>query len=106
MKYLLVATVALSGLVGMTVSASAHTPLCACYDNGDGTVFCEGGYSDGSSAAGVRLAVRDADGNVLIEGSMNEESEFVFEKPDGKYSVLLDSGPGHQVEISSEDITE
>jgi hypothetical protein len=32
----------------------AHTPLCSCYDNGDGTVTCEGGFSDGSSAAGVQ----------------------------------------------------
>ena len=30
--------------------ALAHTPLCSCYDNGDGSVECEGGFSDGSSA--------------------------------------------------------
>ncbi len=26
--------------------AWAHTPLCSCYDNGDGTVTCEGGFFD------------------------------------------------------------
>ena len=37
--------------------ALAHTPLCSCYDNGDCTVTCEGGFSDGSPAAGVQMRV-------------------------------------------------
>lgn len=86
--------------------ALAHTPLCACYDNGDGTVFCEGGFSDGSSASGVKISVLDASGNTLIEGAMNENSEFEFDKPDGDYSVLFDAGPGHQISIKSQDIVQ
>jgi hypothetical protein len=41
----------------IAAQALAHTPLCSCYDNGDGTVTCEGGFSDGSSASGVQMRV-------------------------------------------------
>ena len=90
----------------MPLAAMAHTPLCSCYDNGDGTVLCEGGFSDGSSAAGVELIVVDANGKALINGKMSEDSEFEFNKPEGDYKVQFNAGPGHLVEISSEDITE
>lgn len=101
------------GLTALTLTsimgssqALAHTPLCACYDNGDGTVLCEGGFSDGSSASGIEVSVLDANGNALMEGSMNEYSEFEFDKPKGEYSVMFNAGPGHEVEISSADIVE
>ena len=84
----------------------AHTPLCFCEDNGDGTITCEGGFSDGSSGAGVKMKVVDAGGNVLIEGKMDEDSEFTFKKPEGDYTVILDAGPGHEVEVPGSEITE
>ncbi|NVK18488.1 MAG: hypothetical protein HWE30_07340 [Methylocystaceae bacterium] len=90
----------------MSNVASAHTPLCSCYDNGDGTVLCEGGFSDGSSASGVGMIVKDDSGNVVLKGKMNENSEFEFQKPDGVYTVIFDAGEGHDIEISHEDITE
>ena len=86
--------------------AIAHTPLCSCYDNGDGTITCEGGFSDGSSGAGVTLRVEDKDGKALLKGKMDEDSEFTFNKPKAPYKVLFDAGPGHVVEVKSEDITE
>ncbi len=86
--------------------AFAHTPLCSCYDLGDGTVLCEGGFSDGSSAAGVAIRVLDDSGNPILEGEMSEQSEFEFDKPDGDYKVVFDAGPGHEVEIAGEDIVE
>lgn len=85
--------------------ALAHTPLCACYDNGDGTVTCEGGFSDGSSAAGVEMRV-EVDGKVVIQGKMDENSEFSFEKPAGDYKVVFDAGEGHRIEIEGKDILE
>ncbi len=85
-------------------AAFAHTPICSCYDNGDGTITCEGGFSDGSSAAGVKIEVKDKDGKVLISGEMNESSEFVFEKPKTEYEVVFDAGPGHVITTSGEDI--
>jgi len=86
--------------------AIAHTPLCSCSDEGDGTVLCEGGYSDGSSAAGVKMKVVDSESKVLIEGVMNEDSEFSFKKPEGEYTVFFDAGPGHVVEVPGSEITE
>ena len=86
--------------------ALAHTPLCACSDEGDGTILCEGGFSDGASGEGVKMQVLDADGKVLIEGKMNEDSEFIFKKPEGEYTVIFDAGPGHAVKVPSSEITE
>lgn len=86
-------------------AALAHTPLCSCYDNGDGTVECEGGFSDGSSAAGVKMNVMDASGKVVIQGKMDKNSAFSFKKPAGNYSVLFDAGEGHRITISSQKIS-
>lgn len=98
-------------VLGLTLGLSApvslaHTPLCACYDNGDGTVLCEGGFSDGSSAAGVDIRVLDGNDNQVLAGVLSEFSEFEFEKPNGDYKVVFDAGPGHDVEIDSDDIVE
>ncbi|MGI6639334.1 MAG: hypothetical protein ACOX4Z_09920 [Desulfobulbus sp.] len=86
--------------------AWAHTPLCSCYDNGDGTITCEGGFSDGSSASGVKMRVEKQDGAVLLEGQMNATSEFTFNKPEEDYKVVFDGGEGHRIEINSKDILE
>jgi type 1 fimbria pilin len=95
-------------LVGIFVSAQvfAHTPLCSCYDNADGTVTCEGGFSDGSSAAGVQIRVQDKNGKVLIKSKMDQDSEVTFDKPSGPYTVVFDAGEGHKVEIDGKDIVE
>ena len=86
--------------------ALAHTPLCFCYDNGDGSITCEGGFSDGSSASGVEMRVENKNGNILVKGKMDEDSEFTFDKPSGSYKVLFDAGPGHIVEVEGREITE
>jgi len=102
----------LSLLVGMVLVvflvtlSNAHTPLCSCSDGGDGTILCEGGFSDGSSAAGGKMKVVDSQGKVLIEGVMNKDSEFTFKKPNVPYTVIFDAGPGHAVKIPSTEITE
>ena len=85
--------------------AMAHTPLCSCYDNGDGSITCEGGFSDGSSAAGVELRVVGKDGKVLIQGKMDQDSEFSFKRPSSPFKVQFDAGPGHMVEVKGEEIT-
>ena len=84
----------------------AHTPLCSCYDNGDGTVLCEGGFSDGSSASGVPMTVMDMSDKALIKGEITEDGEFEFDKPSGDYKVLFNAGPGHAIEIMGSDIVE
>ncbi|MGI6657247.1 MAG: hypothetical protein ACOX5Z_10605 [Desulfobulbus sp.] len=85
--------------------AWAHTPLCSCYDNGDGSVTCEGGFSDGSSAKGVKIRVEQA-GKVVLDGQMSDSSEFTFKKPEGQYTVVFDGGEGHRIEINSTNIFE
>ena len=103
--FLSLAVVLILGLF-LTSLSYAHTPLCSCSDEGDGTILCEGGFSDGSSAAGVKIKVVNSQGKVLIEGVMNEDSEFTFKKPSGDYTVIFDAGPGHVVKVPSTDITE
>jgi hypothetical protein len=83
----------------------AHTPLCACMDNGDGTVTCEGEFSDGSSAGSVEVRIEDKTGKMLIKGKMNKTGEFTFKKPTVPYIFVLDAGPGHVVRIGEKDIT-
>ena len=84
----------------------AHTPLCSCYDNADGTITCEGGFSDGSSASGVEMRVEDKDGKVLIKGKMDEDSEYTFDKPSNAYKVMFDAGEGHRIEVDGKEIAE
>lgn len=104
-KILSLAVILVFGLF-LTSLSYAHTPLCSCSDEGDGTILCEGGFSDGSSAAGVKMTVVDASGKTLVEGKMNKDSEFQFKKPAGAYTVIFDAGPGHVVKVPSSEITE
>ncbi|MBK5934478.1 hypothetical protein C8N32_110110 [Rhodovulum imhoffii] len=90
--------------LGLAGAVQAHTPLCACYDNGDGTALCEGGFSDGSSASGAMISVIDGAGAVLVEGKIDNNGEFTFGIPDGPYTVLFDAGEGHRIEIPSGEI--
>lgn len=94
------------GLLGLLGgSAFAHTALMSCFDNGDGTVTCEGGFSDGSSAAGVSFYLLQG-GKKLNETKFNDLSEVTFKKPNGEYTAVLDGGEGHIVKIKGSDILE
>lgn len=103
-KKALVALAALAISFLLAGAAFAHTPICMACLNDDGTVTCEGGFSDGSSAAGVKMTVRTPDGKILIEGVMDEFSEFTFEKPQVPFEVEFNAGPGHVILIKGEDI--
>ena len=87
-------------------AALAHTALCSCFDNADGTITCEGGFSDGSSASGVGLIVKDGSGKVLEQGAMDKTSKYTFKKPEGAYAVVFDAGEGHKIEIDGKKILE
>ena len=87
-------------------SAQAHNPICECFDNADGTITCEGGFSDGAPAAGVPLRVLDSNGRLLIDGAMSKHSEFTFDKPDVRFRVEFDAGEGHVIQIDGRDIEE
>ena len=95
-----------ASLLGSVAIAQAHTPLCSCFDNGDDTITCEGGFSDGSSASGVSMRLETPDGRVLLEVKMNEDSEFTFDKPKGDYIVMFDAGEVHQIKVPGKEIVE
>ena len=100
--------VGLSILLGLGTSpiASAHTPICDCYDNGDDTITCEGGFSDGGTAAGIPMRVIDGSGKILLEGAMTDRSDYTFDKPDGMFRVEFEGGDGHIIQIDGRDIEE
>ncbi|MGP1594294.1 MAG: hypothetical protein ACTTH8_03505 [Treponema sp.] len=79
----------------------AHSPLLLCWNNEDGTITCEGGFSDGSSAKGVEIRVENDKGTVLVKGVMDKNSEFTFKKPKGTFTIIFDAGPGHVVKVPS-----
>lgn len=84
--------------VGIVTLIYAHTPLLLVEDNGDGTLYAEAGYSDGSGASGMECRLEDPDGNVLWQGKFDEFSSVEVEIPAvEKYFVVFDGGPGHSV---------
>lgn len=89
----------------MSQSALAHTALMSCFDNGDSTITCEGGFSDGSSATGVQFMALQ-NGKAIIEGKFDKDSTFTFKKPEGEYEAKFYAGEGHEVVIKSKDIQE
>ena len=93
-------------LLACAASAAAHNAICDCYDNGDETITCEGGFSDGGKAVGVPVRVLDGSGKVLIDGAMSDNSDFKFAKPKVEFRVQFDAGQGHVVTIDGRDIEE
>ena len=84
--------------------AYAHNAICSCFENDNGTITCEGGFSDGGKAVGVPLRVFDQAGKVLIEGAMAKDSTFTFAKPKVPFRVEFNAGEGHIVTIDGRDI--
>lgn len=93
-------------LACLAAPALAHNAICDCYLEENDTIVCEGGFSDGSKATGIPIRVIDRDGKVLIEGAMDEKSEYSFGKPDVDFRVEFDAGEGHVVRIDGRDIEE
>ena len=91
-------------LLALAVAAYAHNAICDCFDNGDETITCEGGFSDGGKAVGVPMRVLDSAGKILIDGKMSDKSDFTFAKPKVDFRVEFDGGQGHVVTIDGRDI--
>lgn len=85
-------------------TAQAHTPLFDCFDNGDDTITCEGGFSDGSSAAGVAIRVLDAQGKVLEQGELDSAGSIMLKRPTGEFSVVFAAGEEHSLTVLGDDI--
>jgi hypothetical protein len=100
------ALVSAIALTVLALPAESHNAICECFDNGDATITCEGGFSDGGKAAGVPMRIVDSVGKVLLEGAMSDRSDFTFTKPDVDFRVEFDGGDGHIIQIDSRDIEE
>jgi len=95
----------------LSSQASAHTPLLSVEDNEDGTVYLEGGFSDGSSGAGVSILIVEDKAykgsekvelyqgkKVLKKTRLDKNGEITVDKPKGPYLIIFDAGTGHVVE--------
>lgn len=102
------ASALVAGLAGLASPAvQAHEPIARCVALDAQTVRCRGGYGHGEDAPGAILDVVAEDGKVLIAGKLGDDSTFTFTRPDasvGRYYVLFDVGPGHQVIVEQEEI--
>lgn len=96
----------IAALAVLAAPAFGHNAICDCYLEDDATIICEGGFSDGSTATGIPVRVLDRDGKILIDGAMNEKSEFTFKKPEAVFKVEFDAGEGHVIQIDGRDIEE
>ncbi len=95
----------LSAPAFFSIPALAHTALMACYDEGNGYISCEGGFSDGASAEGIEFRL-EQNGTVVMQTQMDEFGEVYFKKPQGDYSVVLNGGEGHIVHIDGKNVAE
>lgn len=100
------AAIAAALALSCATASLAHSPVFDCFIDGGDKITCEGGFSDGASAAGVTVRVLDQDDRVLIEGKIDAEGRFSFSKPTQDYHVHFDAGAGHTVTVFGADITE
>lgn len=89
----------LLSLLVLPVLVFAHKPLLMVDDNGDGTIYIETGFSDGSSGSGHTILIKElATGKLLEKIKIPEESAVDANKPSVPYLVIFDAGDGHVVE--------
>jgi hypothetical protein len=93
-------------LLLLPVLACAHSAVFDCFNEQDGNVTCEGGFSDGASAAGVPVRVLDASDKLLVSGAIDKEGRFSFRRPPGDFRVVFDAGQGHSVTLLASDIAD
>ena len=99
-------------LIGiLTIPVSAHTPMLYVEDYGDGTIFLEGGFSDGSSASGTEvLLVEDKEFN-KDTGIRDKYLEFIFNSDlfgelGDIYLTYLQGNVGEEIAFSSGSMAE
>lgn len=119
-RLVILSVVLVVGLL-LVVPVGAHTPLLSVEDNEDGTIYLEGGFSDGSSGAGVTILLVEnepyegelPEGKelyneklVLLRTKLDEYGELTLDKPEVSYFIVFDAGPGHVVEKEGPPLTE
>lgn len=95
--------------IGILISTNifAHAPLLSVDDNSDGTIYIEGGFSNGASAEGVEIIiVKDKPYNgpeetfkgkeIIFKGSLGKDNSLTIPKPASeKYEIYFNAGEGH-----------
>lgn len=96
---LVLVLVVVVGLLSPTLSWG-HKPLLSVQEGGDGAIAIEAGFSDGSSAAGHKIIVREeGSSTVLSEHRVGQDGTLELKKPSVPYTVTLDAGEGHVVTV-------
>ena len=97
----------LIGSILLAANLFAHAPLISIDDNGDGTVYIEGGFSNGASAEGVEIiVVKDKAYNgpeetfkgkeIIYKGKLDAKNSLTLPKlATDKYEVYFNAGEGH-----------
>lgn len=107
-------------VMGILISAIifAHAPLISVDDNGDGTIYIEGGFSNGASAAGIEfIVVKDKAYNgpeetfkgkeVIYKGKFGNDNSITMPKPaTEKYEIYFNAGEGHVIGKKGPALTE
>jgi len=88
---------ALVSLLLITGPVFGHTLFMNLVDNKDGTVFVEGMFSTGASAANLPLYLVDENEKQILKIHLDMNGEAQFTIPDQPYTVILDAGSGHTV---------
>ena len=94
----------LTALVTLPAPAFAHDPIISCFDNKDGTITCEAGYSDGAASAGQTIRVMMPNKRLILENKFGRDSSFTFKKPEGDFLVEFVGDPGHRAVFDSSDL--
>ena len=98
------AAAAMAALIGIVGNASAHQPFCICKAVDAQTIRCEGGFSDGTGIAGVRLDVVRYDETIVEKTKFGADSTVSVRRPDGEFYILFDAGPGHSFDVDYKEI--
>lgn len=99
----------LTFFIGVLISTNlfAHAPLLSVDDNADGTIYIEGGFSNGASAEGIEIIiVKDKPYNgpedtfkgkeIIFKGVLGADNSLTVPKPASeKYEVHFNAGEGH-----------
>lgn len=87
-----------------TGSVLAHKPLFECYKGDNNKIECEGGFSDGSSAKGIKIIAFSYDEEELWSGALDDKSQVVLDRPEGEFFIRFDGGRGHSVDVDHNEI--
>lgn len=98
-KVLTFAVLAVTLLMLLPSLSDAHSPILLIEDNEDGTILVLAGFSNGNMAAGKQIQLKSqASGEVLWEGTLDQNSEVICPKQTEPYTVFFNGGAGHTIE--------